>query len=79
MTAVRTEDGQTLHVDDSDGDRGSKGPFFVAYTDGDKRERWGWYCSHCRSLATAMDPMGRIECTDCGNVRKPTEWDAAHE
>jgi len=26
-----------------------------------------------------MDTMGRIQCTECGNLRKPDEWDAAHE
>jgi len=26
-----------------------------------------------------MDTMGRIQCTDCGNIKKPDEWDAAHE
>ncbi|WP_245626069.1 DUF5816 domain-containing protein, partial [Haloparvum sedimenti] len=39
----------------------------------------GFYCGNCGSLDTAMDTMGRIECNECGNIRKPEEWDAAHE
>lgn len=79
MDPVTTDDGDTLYVDRRTGDRGSKAPFYVVYEGPDGRERWGWLCGSCDSLKTAMDTMGRIQCTDCGNVRKPTEWDAAHE
>jgi hypothetical protein len=71
--------GETVYVDRRRGDRGSKGPFFVAYLSAEREERWGFYCGHCGSLDTAMDSMGRIECNDCGNRKKPDEWDAAHE
>ncbi len=71
--------GETVYVDRHEGDRGSKGPFFVAYLSENRDDRWGFYCGNCGSLDTAMDTMGRIECNQCGNVRKPEEWDAAHE
>lgn len=79
METATTPEGETVYVARNEGDHGSKGPFFVAY-DGPERERkYGWFCSNCNTLDTAMDTMGRIECNQCGNVRKPTEWDAAHE
>lgn len=79
MDAVTGPDGDRLFVARQEADRGSKGPFFVAYRDRDRETRWGWVCGNCGGLDTAMDTMGRIECADCGNRRKPTEWDAAHE
>lgn len=74
-----TDDGTAIFVASDEGARGSDGPFRVAYADPACDRRYGWVCGHCGSLATAMDPMGRVECTDCGNRRKPTEWDPAHE
>jgi len=79
MNSVTTAEGETVYVSRSEGDRGSKAPFFVAYVTPDRERKYGWLCGNCESLDTAMDTMGRIECTDCGNLRKPTEWDAAHE
>lgn len=72
-------DDKTLYVARDEGDRGSKAPFFVVYADTDRNRKYGWACGHCDSLDTAMDTMGRVVCNDCGNLRKPTEWDAAHE
>jgi len=69
----------TLYVDRADAERGAKGPFYVVYADPDADSRWGYFCSNCDTVDTAMDTMGRIECNGCGNVRKPDEWDAAHE
>ncbi len=78
METVVTDDGETLYLP-GDGDRGSKGPFLVAYGSRELERRYGWFCGHCDSVDTAMDPMGRIQCNGCGNLRKATEWDAAHE
>jgi len=72
-------DGKTLFVDTGDGERGTDGPFYVAYSDTEGTSRWGYVCGNCDSARTAMDSMGRIECTDCRNLKKPDEWDAAHE
>ena len=79
MQTWSTDDGKTVYVSETDGDRGSKGPFLVAYESSDAECRYGWFCTNCESLETAMDSMGRIKCNQCGNFRKPTEWDAAHE
>jgi len=49
------------------------------FADADGSSRWGYRCGNCGSFDTAMDTMGRIQCTECGNLRKPDEWDAAHE
>ncbi len=74
-----TADGQTVYVSGRDGDRGSKGGFMIAYVSPDRDQRYGWFCTNCSTVDNAMDAMGRIECNVCGNLRKPTEWDAAHE
>jgi len=79
METVTGPDGETRYVATDEGDRGTRGPFHVAYYSADRERRYGWACGACGSLDTAMDTMGRVECGDCGNRRKPTEWDAAHE
>jgi len=79
MEPIETELAGTLYLSRSEGDRGSKGPFFVVYETRSADDRFGWFCSACESVDTAMDAMGRIQCNQCGNQRKPTEWDAAHE
>jgi hypothetical protein len=79
MEARTTEDGDQLFVDPREAERGSKAPFYVAYTTEAADERWGYFCSNCESFDNAMDSMGRIECNVCSNLRKPDEWDAAHE
>ncbi|MEF8852403.1 MAG: DUF5816 domain-containing protein [Haloarculaceae archaeon] len=72
-------DGDRLYVDTDDTERGAEGPFFVVYRDPAGERRWGYFCGHCESFDTAMDSMGRVQCNDCGNLKKPDEWDAAHE
>ncbi|THE64807.1 GNAT family acetyltransferase [Salinadaptatus halalkaliphilus] len=79
MRSISIEDGETVYVSETDGDRGSKGPFLVTYASQERDHRYGWFCTNCESLDNAMDSMGRIKCNVCGNFRKPTEWDAAHE
>ena len=74
-----TPDGVTVYVDRDAPDRGTHGPFFVAYCSLDCDRRWGYLCGNCDAFDTAMDTMGRIECNACGNLRKPDRWDAAHE
>ncbi|AGN01999.1 GNAT family acetyltransferase [Salinarchaeum sp. Harcht-Bsk1] len=75
---VLEDDGREVYVDLEDASRGSLGPFFTVFADADKTERYGFQCGHCDTLATAMDSMGRVECSACGNTRKPTRWDAAY-
>lgn len=72
------EDGETVYVDRDDSERGSLAPFFTVYADEKRAERYGYYCGSCDELANAMDAMGRIECDNCGNSRKPSRWDAAY-
>jgi len=74
---VETPAGE-LFVNFSEGERGSKAPFYAAYRTDDLQEKYGWYCSNCDSVSTAMDSMGRVECNDCGNSRKATRWDASY-
>lgn len=71
-------DGRELFIDFEDSDRGSEAPFCAVYRDPQRERRWGWFCTSCESFATNMDTMGRIQCADCGNTRKPTRWDASY-
>lgn len=71
-------DDRELFVDRADHDRGSKGAFATVYTDPDRVNHYGYFCTNCDELVTSMDTMGRMECTSCGNLRKPTRWDAAY-
>jgi ribosomal protein S18 acetylase RimI-like enzyme len=71
-------DGTTVYVDRTTQETGSIAPFHVIYTDEEAEEIWGYWCSKCQATANAMDSMGRIQCDQCGNARKPTRWDAAY-
>jgi ribosomal protein S18 acetylase RimI-like enzyme len=73
-----TVDGETLYVSYGEAARGSRAPFYTAYTSADRDERYAWFCGNCDSVDNAMDVMGRIECNDCGNRRKATRWDASY-
>lgn len=79
MNPETTPEGEEVYVDRTEVERGSKAPFFVAYRSPDGERRYGYFCDNCGSLDNAMDTLGRIECNRCGNLRKHTEWDAAHE
>lgn len=69
---------QQLYLATDERERGSAGPFYPAYIDDDRSQRYGYVCGRCDSTAVEMGPMGRLECSDCGNARKPTRWDAAY-
>jgi len=79
MDTRTTPDDEQVYVDPEDAERASKGSFLAVYRTPDRERRWGWFCAYCESFDNAMDTMGRIRCNECGNLRKPTEWDAAHE
>lgn len=79
MDERTTPDGETVYVATDEGDVGLEGPFYVAYRRPDRTRRYGWFCSNCETFDNAMDPMGRVECNRCGNRRKATSWDSAHE
>ncbi len=79
LDKLRVDGEGTLYVDRADAERGSEGPFYAVYTTPAATDRWGYFCSSCAGVDNAMDTMGRIVCNQCPNVRKPDEWDAAHE
>lgn len=76
IEARTTAEGETVYLDYDDSEIGSANPFFAAYTNEALETRYGWYCSNCGTFDTAMDPMGRIVCNECGNHHKATRWDA---
>ncbi|RNJ26763.1 DUF5816 domain-containing protein [Halosegnis longus] len=75
----RDHEGETLYVSRREAEKGADAPFFVVYVDEARERPWGYLCGNCDSLSTAMDSMGRVKCNDCGNFKRPDEWDAAHE
>ncbi|PSP55882.1 GNAT family N-acetyltransferase [Halobacteriales archaeon QS_1_67_19] len=75
---TREFEGRTLYVDWTEAHRGSKAPFYAAYSDEDGDDLYGYFCSNCASFDTAMDSMERLECNDCGNQKKPVRWDASY-
>ena len=75
MEAFTGPDDQTLYVDHTSGTRGSKGPFYVVYSDDRGETRWGFRCGHCETVDNAVDAMGRIHCNECSNRTKAEEWD----
>ena len=75
---TREFEDQTLYVNWAESERGSKAPFYAAYSDEESEDLFGWYCSNCQSFDTAMDSMERLECNDCGNQKKPVRWDASY-
>lgn len=72
------ESGTTVYVAFDERERGSDGPFYVAYSDQDREIRYGYYCANCHAIDVSMDTMERITCNKCGNTRKPTVWDATY-
>ncbi|SNZ04668.1 Ribosomal protein S18 acetylase RimI [Natronoarchaeum philippinense] len=78
LIEVATDDDGTVYADREDTETGTMAPFLVAYSDRELEDRFGYYCGNCESLATAMNSMGRIECGECGNARKPSRWDASY-
>jgi hypothetical protein len=79
METLTAPDDTTVYVDQAEGKRGSKGPFFVVYASENRDTRWGFYCGNCETLDNAVDAMGRVQCNECSNRTKAEEWDAAHE
>ena len=78
LATVEGVDGRPLYVDRSDPSRGSKDSFYTVYSDEKREDAYGFICGNCETLVVAMDSMGKMECEDCGNVRKPTRWDATY-
>lgn len=77
LEPVETPEG-TMFVDLTDSHRGKVAPWYPIYRSDDGTRRYGWYCGACESTDNAMDAMGRVQCNDCDNARKPTRWDASY-
>ena len=73
-----TDEGREVYVDADDPIPGNEAPFFRTFDDETREEHYGYYCANCGSTETAMGEMERIECSNCGNVHRADEWDAAY-
>ena len=71
-------DGETIYVSYGEASRGAKAPFYSAYKNEDRSDRYALLCGNCNSIDNAMDAMGRVECNACGNRRKATRWDSSY-
>lgn len=78
MEPIELDDGTSVYVDHQNQETGSIDEFHVVYTDRNAEEIYGYWCAKCETFANAMDAMGRIQCDECGNARRPTRWDAAY-
>jgi ribosomal protein S18 acetylase RimI-like enzyme len=72
------DDGETRFVALDERERGSVAPFYAVYRDPDRDVRYGFCCGNCDSLSIEMNTMGTIACSECGNRRTATRWDAAY-
>jgi GNAT superfamily N-acetyltransferase/ribosomal protein S27AE len=52
---------------------GTEAPFVQTYTDADRTDAYGYYCTNCGSTDVSMDSMERLVCGNCGNTRKPDD------
>jgi len=69
------DEGETLYVDRGTEMPGDKGPFFELYSDEARESLYAYWCSHSESVVAAGDDLGRLECSDCGNVHRADDWD----
>lgn len=69
---------QQLFIAFDESERASDGPFYPAYNDRSREDRYGYFCGNCESFDVAVDSMDRVECNNCGNRSKPSRWDAAY-
>lgn len=78
LTETREVADGTVYVAYDDRERGSEAPFYATYRTKDREDRYGFYCANCGSTDTTMGSMGEVQCSNCGNTRKATRWDAAY-
>lgn len=72
------EGGETRPVDRNEEVPGSEAPFFPVYSDEEREDRWGYFCSNCGSTDVSGDNLDRLECGNCGNTHRADEWDSAY-
>ena len=75
---VETDDGTEVFVKAEDPLAGTIGPFFEAYESADFDELYGYFCGACRTVTTQVDQQERIVCPECGNLHRPSDWDASY-
>lgn len=74
---VTTEDGETVYTGDEEL-AGKQAPFLLLYTDEDRTEQYGFFCTNCGTMANAADGLERVDCNTCGNESRPDEWDDSY-
>jgi ribosomal protein S18 acetylase RimI-like enzyme/ribosomal protein S27AE len=74
---VTTPDGDTVYTGDEEL-AGKQAPFLVLYTDEDRTEQYGFFCTNCGTMANAADGLDRVDCDTCGNESRADEWDGGY-
>ena len=74
---VTTEDGETVYTGDEELS-GKEAPFLVLYSDEDRTEQYGFFCTNCGTMANAADGLDRVDCDTCGNESRAEEWDDSY-
>ena len=70
--SITTDDGEKLYLGEEPF-RGSEGLFTATFRNEDRSEQYGYYCLNCGSADVSMDNMERVQCGNCGNLRKPDD------
>jgi len=73
-----TVGGEPCVVDHADTVSGTQAPFVGVDGSASFEERVGFVCSQCGTTDVLMDELDRLECTECGNDRRPDDWDPAY-
>ncbi len=74
---IKTEDGQTLFTGD-ERFQATEAPFLALYSDEGRTDPYGFFCTHCGTMANAADGLDRVVCDSCGNENLPDEWDDSY-
>ena len=72
------DEGETKYVNEDHEIPGDKGPFFELYSDEAQEDLYAYWCSHSENVVAAGDDLGRLECSECGNVHRADEWDGGY-
>ncbi len=72
------DEGETLYVARDEEMGGEKGPFYPLFSDREEENPYAFWCSHSETVVAAGDDLGRLECSECGNVHRADDWDAGY-
>jgi len=63
---------------DEDESSETDAPFYVVYESEEHEKRAGFFCSRCGTADVSRNVADRLECNECENTYRLTDWDLAH-